>query len=946
MDDKVACAEILERDLALQMIERVLNDARNQKMASGFFTGPAGIGKSLLLNFAKDAASDFDVGWSRSDEIGSGIALGSIWRSITTLGVKDPFASVGGASLADRLATASLWLQDWALIEKERPLLLILDDLHWADAGSLALLNHFILSQLRAPIAILGSARPWPKRASNLFQELSDSGVSCHLELEPLSDRSARELIVCYGDADPDPDQVSLAQERCGGNPLLLIHFARDITRSQVDKHSNNQLAHPNKDHPAIGSLPNQLDIHRLDIHRLVGTDPQTVRFARVASAMGDEFPLSVVVKVAGSTPSGAIEIIDHLVYSGVFSSENSTNVKFSHSMLREIIYQSIPGPLRTQIHQALFKELISLGYGPEWCASHAGWGGMKGDPAALEVTVQAGDLATKLGDIDTAIKWYSQALELMGNQTPPELILHTCGALIDAGDPRLVVGQLTQLLQLQKFQGAALARAKHLRSKANYALGEIENSQLEYLEAAEIMKGFDPDESAIYLSELALNTFYTLGPRHVTKYIQGAIALTEKKGSKRLSDIIRSISDLAETNLASRLAQPSRTTTLEPYPEKVSNSQGYITPSLPAWIPALARIQVAKFKEDFTLAGEYYESANVEFDLQWRPLTRSYFDVAHADTLTRLGRLADAMNLLEELATLGKLLGSRRTWVEVGLANIYFHQGKVDLANQYLNTVKEALQSRPETWYPMLRFWQTKVEIDVALYKGELAGALKGAKAIEKLTLECGVSNPNSAPWHSSAVTAYARNGLHDQVRRVIAMLTDSESISHLTTPKAIVAHARGLLSQAAGDPAGAENNFNIAINLYRALSMPLDEANALLSYGSFVRKQFGAKLARPILVSALEKTNSIGAFTLSSQITSELRLAQGRISKKRTDSTILTPAQERVRDYVLNGLSNREIANALFISPRTVEHHISVLLKHYGVQSRKELIQVLLGH
>ncbi len=941
MDDKVACAEILERDLALQMIDSVLNDARNRKMASGFFTGTAGIGKSRLLNFAKNAASDFDVGWSRSDEIGSGIALGSIWRSITSLGVKNPFASVGGASLADRLATASLWLQDWALTQKERPLLLILDDLHWADAGSLALLNHFILSQLPTPIAILGSARPWPTQASNLFHELSDSGVSCHLDLQPLSDHSARELIACYSGADPDPDQVSLAQERCGGNPLLLIHFARDIARSQVEGSLKNQLAQPVTDLTAIDSRPNQLDIHRL-----AGTDPQTVRFARVASAMGDEFPLSVVVKVAGSTPSAAIEIIDHLVYSGVFSSENSTNVKFSHSMLREIIYQSIPGPLRTQIHQALFKELISLGYGPEWCASHAGWGGMKGDPAALEVTVLAGDLATKLGDIETAIRWYSQALELMGNQTPPELILHTCGALIDAGDPRLVVGQLTELLQLQKFQGATLARAKHLRSKANYALGEIESSQSEYLEAAEIMKGFDPDESAIYLSELALNTFYTLGPRHVTKYLQRAIALSEKKGSRRLSDIIKSISDLAETNLASRVAQPSGATPFGSYQESVSSSQDYITPSLPAWIPALARIQVAKFREDFTLAEEYYESANVEFDLQWRPLTRSYFDVAHADTLTRLGRLNEAMNLLEELASLGKLLGSRRTWVEVGLANIYFHQGKLDLSNQNLNTVKEALQDRPDTWYPMLRFWQTKVEIDIALNKGELAGALQGAKAIEKLTLESGIYDPNSAPWHNSAILAYAKNGQLDQVRRIIAMLTEPESISHLNTPKAIVAHARALLSQAAGDPEGAENYFNLALNLYRALRMPLDEASTLLSYGSFVRKQFGAKLARPILVSALEKTNSIGAFTLSSQIASELRLAQGRISKKRTDSTILTPAQERVKDYVLNGLSNREIANALFISPRTVEHHISVLLKLYGVQSRKELCQVLLGH
>ncbi|NNN13239.1 MAG: response regulator transcription factor, partial [Acidimicrobiaceae bacterium] len=120
-------------------------------------------------------------------------------------------------------------------------------------------------------------------------------------------------------------------------------------------------------------------------------------------------------------------------------------------------------------------------------------------------------------------------------------------------------------------------------------------------------------------------------------------------------------------------------------------------------------------------------------------------------------------------------------------------------------------------------------------------------------------------------------------------------------------------------------------------------DEANTLLSYGSFIRKHFGAKLARPALISALELTNSLGALTLSNQIVAELRLAQGRVSKKRSESTILTPAQERIQAYVLNGLSNREIANALFVSPRTIEHHISALLKLHGVQNRKELRRVL---
>ncbi|NNN12835.1 MAG: ATP-binding protein, partial [Acidimicrobiaceae bacterium] len=180
----MACAEILERELALQIIDKTLVDARNQKISSGFFIGTAGLGKSLLLAAASQSATDFAIGWSKNDEIGSGIALGSIWRSISALGVKNPFAIVKEMSLADRLATASLWLLDWAYAQKERPVLLILDDLHWADAGSLALLNHLVQSQIPSSIAILGAARPWPDQAVNLFHELASKAASRIVELE------------------------------------------------------------------------------------------------------------------------------------------------------------------------------------------------------------------------------------------------------------------------------------------------------------------------------------------------------------------------------------------------------------------------------------------------------------------------------------------------------------------------------------------------------------------------------------------------------------------------------------------------------------------------------------------------------------------------------------------------------------------------------------------
>jgi DNA-binding CsgD family transcriptional regulator len=143
--------------------------------------------------------------------------------------------------------------------------------------------------------------------------------------------------------------------------------------------------------------------------------------------------------------------------------------------------------------------------------------------------------------------------------------------------------------------------------------------------------------------------------------------------------------------------------------------------------------------------------------------------------------------------------------------------------------------------------------------------------------------------------------------------------------------------LAEAEGDPQRAEEHYDRAVELLEGIDLPLRRARALLSYGRFLRRAGRPVRARAPLARALEESEACGGMRLASQARAELQAAGGR--RRRVDSAELSAQERNVVRMAAQGSTNGEIAISLFISVKTVEHHLTSAYLKLGVHSRKDL-------
>jgi DNA-binding NarL/FixJ family response regulator len=153
-----------------------------------------------------------------------------------------------------------------------------------------------------------------------------------------------------------------------------------------------------------------------------------------------------------------------------------------------------------------------------------------------------------------------------------------------------------------------------------------------------------------------------------------------------------------------------------------------------------------------------------------------------------------------------------------------------------------------------------------------------------------------------------------------------------------ALAARCRGLL------PGGADDDFAEALDLHAEGTRPFDRARTELLYGESLRRQRRRVEARAHLRAALEAFESIGAAPWAERARSELR-ASGETARRRDPSTVaqLTPQERQVAGFVADGLSNKEVAAQLFLSPRTIDAHLRNVFAKLGVTSRTQLASLL---
>ena len=225
-------------------------------------------------------------------------------------------------------------------------------------------------------------------------------------------------------------------------------------------------------------------------------------------------------------------------------------------------------------------------------------------------------------------------------------------------------------------------------------------------------------------------------------------------------------------------------------------------------------------------------------------------------------------------------------------------------------------------------------------LLQGDLAGGLEAMSDVGARFERSGGRNPALLPWRSHAALALLRLGERDEARRLAAQ--ELELARTWGAPRAL-----GAALRAAGLVDGGAEGLRLleeAVEVLADSPAKLEHAKARTELGAALRRQNRRSAAREQLRRAVELATVCGAAPLAAHAEAEL-LATGarprRIALSGVES--LTPSERRVAEMAAGGPTNREIAQALFVTPKTVEMHLSRAYRKLGINSRSQLSAVL---
>lgn len=365
---------LVGRDFELAAIERVLAEtAARSETSVLLFTGEPGIGKTRLLEalLGRAERSGFDVLRARAYEAEMRRPYGPLLDafSAANLGIV--------AAEADRSAFWAGIVARLTQLSAERPLVLLLDDIHWLDEDSAAFVHHLVRTGKGLRILLVVAARSG-ELADNLpclrvIRALSRDGHLETLALSPLSADAVSELVRASG---PNFDPARIARES-QGNPL----FAIELLRAQE---------------PNEGVIPS--DLEQLIRDRLDQLEPEARQLVPWVATFGHDTPIDVLTEVTGLRAAELAAALDQLERRQVLSAAND-NWDFTHDLVRRVAYGRLSSPRRKACHLLLARVLVKF---PDPDAARAGevarHASLGGDAAlCAKACVRAGERCLRL---------------------------------------------------------------------------------------------------------------------------------------------------------------------------------------------------------------------------------------------------------------------------------------------------------------------------------------------------------------------------------------------------------------------------------------------------------------------------------------------------------------------------------------------------------------------
>lgn len=934
---------LLEREVELSHLERAVEESSGGAGCLVLIEGPAGIGKTSLLGAARELAdrAGMNVRAARGAELEQSFAFGLVRQLFDSMlagaaeGERDRWLT-GAAELAaplfdplaaiDELSADSIYPRLHGLywlcsnLSRERALALLIDDAQWTDEPSLAFFGFLARRLEELPILLVLALRPAQAGTPDSLLAMRVDPSARVLKPRGLTTESIRRVLTEQVAEEVEERFAQACRDATAGNPFLLGELARELQEEQIAPLDANS--------GAVGTLAPQRVADAV-LARLRRVSPEAPALARALAVLGDGASVAQAAALAGVDEQTAVATAAAMRAGDLLGGEEG--LSFAHPIIRAAIYQGVLPAERPALHARAARLLYERAAAPQQVAAQI------------------------LLARDVSEPWMVEQLRLA-----------TASALA-LGAPRNAAGYLRRALELDhgdSDRAALLARLGHAE-----ALAGLPDAEEHLLQAVRLAG--DADERAEVAIELAQLLKYTARAPRAVELLSGLAPATDPELNERVQTEMLSaalISHTAHELLADRIAS------LEPPDGPAQGDRERLelvvvaferllanrpkaellellarTGSVPAWTEErilqppglLTAAAMFSYCDEFEDAEALCDAVIERSSRRGSPTSVAIALPLRAQIAYRRGDLLDGLADAEAAFQLASEAGAANDVLELNplatIGNVAVEQQRSEAELQELLERTDRALDR-DTLHGNLTL-QARARLLLAL--GRPREALDQLLEIGALPLTFATRTPAFIAWRSDAAPILQQLGDQAEAERLASEEVALARAMGARRAIGIALRVHGLVQA----PPSIEQ-LRDAVEVLEQSAARLEHARALVDLGAMMRRAGKRAASRTPLREGHDLAVLCGATRLAERARQEIAATGARVAPVGTHGAAsLTPSERRVAELAAQGGTNRDIAQTLFITEKTVETHLGHVYDKLGVRSRHSLRDLLPG-
>ncbi|MCM2410820.1 AAA family ATPase [Streptomyces sp. RKAG290] len=936
--------QLLERDREQQQLTEALDSALRGEGRFVMVKGPAGVGKSRLLDTARRSAerAECRVLAARATDLEQGHAFGVVRQLFEpvlarfggvdhemlagparqALAVVDPNSPEASLPMGDFTVLHGLY---WLLVSlcDEGTVVLVVDDMQWADEASLRSLAYLLPRLEGLSLLVVAGTRPVDSGAQQrLLDHIEADEAVSTMRLTALSPQASAKL--AGEELGPDADEAfrSAFHQLTGGNPLLVRELARAVAAEGLRPVGSQT--------ERLSALSSRAVGRRVAV-RLSSVGPEGQSFARAAALLGEGAELREVSAVAGISTSRAMDLLGRLATIDVLRPQ--TPLEFVHPLILAAVYEDMEPADRLCGHARAATLLSESGASTERVATQLLRTLPTGEPWVAEVLHKAAREASAKAAPESALAYYGRRLQEPFTSKEEEVdILMAAGTAAQLIDQDRAVVHLGRALQLAEDSEQRAAIVSRLGASL-FMLSRQRDSVALYQQA---ITELDENHSDMRRRLQASLISVTAGTPELNSVADRMCAELKDQteaddlGSRMLGSLITWHDAIAGTIDAATATRGAL--------HALGDGQLIEHVNESEMVPDAVWVLVAADREEVLAVCEASQKraqrdgsiAGVGVSMVFRSLA-----------WLRRGALPEAEAVARQ--TMRIIEATRidvvRPFVAAFLAETLMEQGRLSEAEAALEWADHAGRL-PKTGQ---LYWLQAGRARLAILQGRYHEGWEAMRRCGSMSAAHGWNNPAFLPWRSEGAVA-----LHALGRPEEALTLVREELllaQQWGAPKTL---AQALRATA---PLVAEEEgislLRRAASCVKSSPARLEYAKTLLELGTLLSRTGERAEARGHLRTALDLADACAAAPLADRARAELRAAGAQPRRSAlTGVEALTPSEERIAHLVVANQTNRAIAQKLFITPKTVEVHLTSIYRKLDVTNRHDVASALDPH